>query len=231
MTGRPRLEVYERTNQFLNVLDKKGLARDAAAHMSDLLIRPGSLVHAMDHYVADLFEAGTRTAYVSLYSIAVMPATGPGRVAMVRIDDGARTIEACVAETAELGRRMQQRLATAASDRVPPAGVATPVYVGAFRLSSDEHATTTWTVEWGAHQLEVAWPAGDLPFLVDAPAGTFHPTRDYLATMSGHPDTSVVMDGRRVPGAATDHPWFTEVLGRTFSTCHLAVAEVALEVT
>ena len=91
---------------------------------------PGSLIHSIDHYVLDLRWDDRTSAYLSLYSVGYMPEVGAGTIAMVQLATDRHEVALCLAETEELGIRMQQRLdRVAPQDSITRAGVDAPVIV------------------------------------------------------------------------------------------------------
>ncbi len=79
------------------------------------------------------------------------------------------------------------------------------------------------------HTITATWGTPDPPFWVSAPAGTFHPTRDYVTTMISYWRASLVVDDTPISGQPYDHTVWRQRLGRSFSSCHIALAETAIE--
>ncbi|HSJ29126.1 MAG TPA: hypothetical protein VLB67_13040 [Acidimicrobiia bacterium] len=189
-------------------------------------IHPGEVVHSMDHLVLDLAAVTGQGAYFTIYSLGLMRDVGPGRVALMRVHVDGRTVDRCFAETIGLGMRMQSRLRAMGG---PTVGVDhTPIQATIRRVPTSgqgEH----WVVESADHTVTASWSAPDRPFWLSAPAPVFHPTRDYVTTMIGYRHAELVLDGTDVPGVPYDHPGWGERFGFAFSSCHVALAETAIE--
>ncbi|MEX2422433.1 MAG: hypothetical protein WD990_00510 [Acidimicrobiia bacterium] len=185
----------------------------------------------MDHLVLDIESDGSASAYFTIYSLGHMRDVGAGRVALLRIVTGGGVLDRCFSETPELGRRMQHRLRAIRADGGPAPEVGTtgpPIRASIRRLqgSDDEER---WVVESPEHAVTVTWGAPEPPFWVSAPAGTFHPTRDYVTTMISYRQATLVVDDEQISGEPYDHAGWQQRLGKPFSSCHVALAETAIE--
>ncbi|HUG74708.1 MAG TPA: hypothetical protein VMM81_03430 [Acidimicrobiia bacterium] len=187
----------------------------------------------MDHFVLDLATPDIKIAYFTVYSLGHMAEMGSGRVALLSATTNVGLVDVCFAETLELGERMQARLRALRQDggRAPEVGVSSTPVLGSFSLTPSEEGEFTWTVDSTAHRVEATWRSGHEPFFVSAPMGSFHPSRDYVATMISFGQADLRIDDDAVDGHPYPHAWFEEVLGRTFSSCHVALAETAVEAT
>ncbi len=197
--------------------------------MSEPVLHPGDVVHSMDHFVMELATARPPTSYFTIYALGLMPAVGSGHVALASVDHGGRRLDLCLAESLQLGERMQQRLRALGGGAVPAGAVAAAPQLAHFSRLVSAGGEYRWVVESAAHRIEARWGGAEPAFWVSAPAPAFHPTRDYTSTFVGHWQAELVVDGLPVPGRPFDHAWWEERLGRRFSSCHVALAETAVE--
>lgn len=194
-------------------------------------IHAGNVVHSMDHLVLDLATPDRSVAYFTIYSLGLMRDVGPGRVALLRVSTEEGTIDRCFSETIGLGIRMQRRLRAIQADggSVPTVGMPNPpVQATIERATSSDHGEH-WTVESAAHTISASWSEPEPPFWVSAPAPAFHPTRDYVTTMVSYRKAELTVDGLTVAGEPYLHDGWHQRLGRPFSSCHVALAETAIE--
>jgi len=194
-------------------------------------IHPGEVIHSMDHLVLDLATADGTTANATIYSLGHMRDVGAGRVALVRIPTTNGVLDRCFGETIGLAARMQRRLRAIRAEGGPAPEVGTssrPIQATIRRLPTSEQGEH-WVVESTDHTVSASWSSADLPVWVSAPAGTFHPSRDYVATMISYRRAELIVDGTMVEGAPYAHAGWEGRLGRPFSSCHVALAETAIE--
>ena len=194
-------------------------------------IHPGNVVHSMDHLVLDLATSHGSTAYLTIYSVALMRHVGPGRVALLRITRDDDVIDRCFGETIGLAARMQHRLREARADggNAPDVGMAHPPIQASIRRTPTSAQGEHWTIESSQHNIAASWSAPEPAFWLSAPAPAFHPTRNYFTTMVSYQASQLVVDGDEVTGRPYSHDLWEERLGRPFSSCHAAFAETAVE--
>lgn len=192
-------------------------------------IHPGELVHAMDHLVLDLATPDGTIAYFTIYSLGLMRDVGSGRVALLRVATPDGVIDRCFGETIALAERMQTRLRGMQNPAVPAVGLEHPPQKAIIRRHPSLEAGEHWLVESPQHTVSAAWRAGEPAFWLSAPAPAFHPTRDYVTAMVSYRRAKLVVDGRDIEGETYNHARWEERLGRPFSSCHVALAETALE--
>ena len=190
-------------------------------------IHPGEVVHAMDHFVLDLATPDNTTAYFTIYSLGLMRQVGAGRVALLRVETLDGVIDRCFGDTVDLARRMQDRLKgiRAEGGPSPAVGIDHPPLVASIRRTSDER----WLIESDQHTISASWSDGEAPFWLTAPAPAFHPTRDYATTFISYRQAELVVDGTTIDGQPYPHEAWEQRLGRPFSSCHVALAETAIE--
>jgi hypothetical protein len=194
-------------------------------------IHPGEVIHSMDHLVLDLAAPDGSIAYFTIYSLGLMRDVGTGLVALLRVSTPAGVLDRCFGETIGLAARMQRRLRMIRSDggSAPAVGVEnTPVQASIRRLSTFGQGEQ-WLVESTDHTISASWSAAEVPFWVSAPAPIFHPERDYVTTMISYRRAELVVDGAVIEGSPYPHSGWEERLGRPFSSCHVALAETAIE--
>lgn len=194
-------------------------------------IHPGNVVHSMDHLVLDLATSDGSSAYLTIYSLALMRDVGPGRVALLRITRGDDVVDRCFGETIGLAARMQQRLRKARADggNAPEVGITNPPIQASIRRTPTSAHGEHWMVESSENTIEASWSSPEPPIWLSAPAPSFHATRDYFTTMVSYRDSELVVDGHKVAGDPYPHALWEERLGRPFSSCHAAFAETAVE--
>jgi hypothetical protein len=196
-------------------------------------IHPGEVVHSMDHLVLELATPDETTNYFTIYSLGLMRQVGSGRVALLRVSTSDGILDRCFGESIDLAERMQRRLRRIRSDGGPAPAVGTeypPIEASIHRLPSVD-GDETWTVTSDEHTVSATWSSAEPAFWLSAPAPVFHPTRDYVTTMTSYRQAALVVDGTPIPGDPRDHAGWGERLGRPFSSCHAAWAETAVEAT
>ena len=194
-------------------------------------IHPGEVVHSMDHLVLDLATPDNKTAYFTIYSLGLMRHVGAGRVALLRVETPDGVIDRCFGDTVDLARRMQDRLRgiRAEGGPAPAVGVDHSPLAASIRRTSDQDER--WLVESDEHTISASWSQGEEPFWLTAPAPAFHPTRDYATTFVSYRQAELVVDGTAIDGSPFPHEEWQRRLGRPFSSCHVALAETAIEAT
>jgi len=195
-------------------------------------IHPGNVVHSMDHLVLDLATPDGATAYFTIYSLALMRDVGKGKVALLQVSTPDGVLDRCFGETVELAGRMQRRLRgiRAEGSAAPAIGVGgAPVQASIQRVPTSGHGER-WTVESVDHMISASWVSPEPAFWLSAPAPAFDPTRDYVTTMVGYRGAELVVDGTAITGDPYPHKEWERRLGRPFSSCHVALAETAIEV-
>lgn len=197
----------------------------------DLFVHPGEVVHSMDHLVLDITSGGTPTAYFTIYSLGHMRDVGAGRVALLRVFTADSAIDCCFSETIELGSRMQERLRTirTGGGSAPEAGTTGRPILATIRRLPGSDEEERWVVESPEHTIAATWSAPAPPFWVSAAAPTFHPSHDYVTTMISYRQASLVVDDTPISGQPYDHTSWEQRLGMPFSSCHVALAETAIE--
>lgn len=194
-------------------------------------IHPGTVVHAMDHLVLDLATPDGATAYFTIYSLGLMRDVGPGRVALLRVSTPDGVLDRCFGETLGVAARMQHRLRAIRSEggAVPLVGVDHAPHQATIRRSTTSDQGEHWMVRSADHVISAAWSGPEPAFWLSAPAPAFHPTRDYATTMVSYRRAELVVDGTSVSGEPYAHEEWQQRLGRPFSSCHIALAETAIE--
>ena len=86
-----------------------------------------------------------------------------------------------------------------------------------------------WMVQSADHTIVAKWSEPEPAFWLSAPAPAFHPTRDYFTTMVSYQRAELVVDGTPVLGEPYAHEEWQQRLGRPLSSCHVALAETAIE--
>lgn len=194
-------------------------------------IHPGEVVHSMDHLVLDLARPDEGIAYLTIYSLGLMAEVGSGLVALLRVATPEGVLDRCFADTIGLGARMQHRLRGiyTPGGSVPAVGIDHPPMQARIQrqpaASNGEH----WIIESADHTVSGSWSAAETPFWLSAPAPTFHPSRDYVTTMISYRQAQLTVDGVTIEGHPYDHDDWARRLGRSFSSCHVALAETAIE--
>ena len=194
-------------------------------------IHPGTVVHSMDHLVLDLASPDGATAYFTIYSLAHMQGVGSGRVALLRVATPAGVLDRCFGETIELAERMQHRLKAIRSEgsSAPLVGADHPPAQATITRLPTSEKVEHWMVRSDNHVIGASWGDPEPPFWLSAPAPTFHPTRDYVTTLVSYQHAELVVDGTTVAGDPFIHAEWQQRLGRRFSSCHMALAETAIE--
>lgn len=196
-------------------------------------IHSGDVVHAMDHLVLDLVSPDGGEAYFTIYSIGLMRDVGAGRIALLRVRNRDGVLDLCLGETIGLAARMQHRLREIreGGGAAPAVGVDHAPVQASIKRDPTSGQGEHWIVESGEHSISASWSAPEPAFWVSAPAPAFHATRDYVTTMISYRRAELVVDGIRVEGEPYEHAGWAERLGRPFSSCHMALAETAIEST
>ncbi|HEX2154210.1 MAG TPA: hypothetical protein VHL52_09535 [Acidimicrobiia bacterium] len=194
-------------------------------------IHAGEVVHSMDHLVLELATPDESTAYFTIYSIGLMRDVGSGRVALLRVTNSEGIIDRCFGESIDLAERMQRRLRGIRSDGgpAPAAGTEHPPLQASIRRLPSVEGNEVWTVASAEHTVSATWSSADPSFWLSASAPAFHPTRDYVTTMTSYRRAELVVDGVTIRGEPHDHSGWIQRLGRPFSSCHAAWAETAIE--
>ena len=194
-------------------------------------IHPGTVVHAMDHLVLDLATPDGAIAYFTIYSVALMQDVGAGRVALLRVSTPDGVLDRCFGETIGLAARMQRRLRTIRSEGtgVPRVGVEHAPERATLRRSTTSNHGEHWMVQSDDHVISASWSDPDPVFWLSAPAPAFHPTNDYVTTMISYRRAELIVDGTTVAGEPYAHEEWQRRLSRPFSSCHIALAETAIE--
>ena len=194
-------------------------------------IHPGTVVHSMDHLVLDLATHDGAIAYFTIYSIALMQDVGPGRVALLRVSTPDGVLDRCFGETLGLAARMQHRLRAIRSEggTVPMVGVEHPPVQATMRRSATSGQDEHWMVQSADHVISASWSNPEPAFWLSAPAPAFHPTRDYVTTMVSYQSAELIINGTTISGEPYAHEEWQQRLGRPFSSCHVALAETAVE--
>lgn len=196
-------------------------------------IHPGNVVHAMDHLVLDLNTSGGATAYFTIYSLALMRSVGAGRVALLQIPTPDGVLERCFGETIGLAVRMQRRLRSIRSQggAIPEIGTQRAPQQAAIMRSTTSTPGEHWLVHSGDHVISASWSDPEPAIWLSAPAPEFHPELDYFTTLVSYQSAELVVDGTTVSGDPYNHDVWQRRLGRPFSSCHVALAETAVEAT
>lgn len=194
-------------------------------------IHPGNVVHSMDHLVLDLATPDGATAYFTIYSLALMRDVGQGQVALLRVSTPEGILDRCFGETIGLAARMQHRLRDMRADgnAFPAVGVEGAPRQASIRRTRTSPQGEHWTVESADHMISASWISPEPAFWLSAPAPAFHPTRDYVTTMVSYRGAELVVDGTTIAGDPYSHEEWEQRLGRSFSSCHVALAETAIE--
>jgi hypothetical protein len=183
----------------------------------------------MDHFVLDLEGPDGSSAYFTVYSLSMMQDVGTGTVALLRISTSDGIHDHCFGETTELAARMQARLRDMQSQGVAPAGTDGKPTQAMIRRSPSAERGVEWVVESADHLISASWSLPDPAFWLTAPAPAFHHKRDYATVMVGYREAELVVDGNMAEGDPYDHPLWRARLGRSFSSCHAALSETAVE--
>lgn len=189
---------------------------------------PGSVIHYWDHLVITLRDdAGSETAFLSLYAITYSASLGAGHVALLDVGAGsADRSTVTLTDDLALGRRQQDRLRAMGDERMARTG--SPRMAGfarepygpdgfGFRISSD------------GPEVRARWEDLDAPFWVDGQGGGFSPREDIWAMFVGARRATLTIDGIAVPGDPFDDDVWMPKLGRSLSSAHGAFAEVRVE--
>ena len=194
-------------------------------------IHPGEVIHSMDHLVLDLATPDGSVAYFTIYSLGFMRDVGTGLVALVRVTTSDGILDRCFGETIGLAARLQRRLRGIRSEggAAPAVGVDhTPVQASIRRIATFGQGEQ-WLVESADDTISASWSAAETPFWLSAPAPAFHPSRDYVTTMISYRRAELVVNGTAASGVPYSHSGWEERLGQPFSSCHVALAETAIE--
>jgi hypothetical protein len=169
---------------------------------------------------------GTReTAFLSVYSIAYSASLGGGHVALLEIDHGAQRIVATLAETAELGRLMQERLRGMGFER---SSIRTPVVAATFVHEPWGPSGFGFRVRTEELEISARWEEVSAPEWVDGSDGGLSRDEDIWALMVEARRGRIVVNGLEAPGQPfADEAWLPK-LGRSLSSAHTAFAEVRL---
>lgn len=188
-------------------------------------------MHSMDHLVLDLANHIGPTAYFTIYSLGLMRGVGPGRVALLRLENQGGAVERCFGETVGLAARMQERLRAMRSEggSVPALGGDDAPAQATIRRLPSSNETEQWLIRSDDYEIVASWSDPEPALWLSAPAPAFHPTRDYVTTMVGYRHAELVVDGTRMTGKPYVHELWQQRLGRPFSSCHAALAETAID--
>jgi len=194
-------------------------------------IHHGKVVHSMDHLVLDLATPDGADAYFTIYSIALMRDVGSGQIALLRVSTPEGVLDRCFGETIGLATRMQRRLRDirSAGGPAPSVGVDNAPHQATIRRSPTSDQREHCIVQSADHVISAEWSRPEPAFWLSAPAPAFHPTKDYVTTMVSYGRAELVVDGMRVLGDPYAHDEWQQRLGRPFSSCHVALAETAIE--
>jgi hypothetical protein len=186
-------------------------------------LHPGTVIHVWDHYVIELRD-GDRSAKLSLYDIGWSPELGGGQVAFLT---GIGAAPSVMADPADLGHRMQRRLRAmgGVGEEIDAAVVPSRFE----RLPAGSQAIG-WTIRPDAGPLvEARWLRPEAVVWVEGPAPAFWDREDIWACFVGAPQATITLDGSAVPGEVFQDGAWAPKLGRTFSSAHVALAEVRVE--
>ncbi|CAN5857170.1 hypothetical protein BH23ACT5_BH23ACT5_00740 [soil metagenome] len=194
-------------------------------------IHRGEVAHSMDHLVLDLATPDGAIAYFTIYSLGLMRDVGAGRVALLRVSTPDTLHDWCFGETVDLAERMQARLRGIRSEggSAPAIGTDHPPFQATISRLPTSGQDEQWLVESAEHTISASWSAAEPAFWLSAAAPAFHPTRDYVTTMISYRRAHLVVDGQPIAGEPYDHDVWGQRLGRTLSSCHVALAETAVE--
>lgn len=200
------------------------------------MVHPGAVHHVMDHYVMDITTSdGAVSTYLSVYSIAFMPEAGAGHVAFLRIRDasGALNCDYVIAESVELGFRMQQRLrrilrTSDISMGIGPNLEVEPI-VGSFQRQPWDDDGPAYVVSTDSIVIAAKWLQAGTTQWVAAPRGSLHHERDIVGTMIPFWNVELTVDGAPIPGVPYEDPWWVRRLEVPFSSTHVSLGDTALE--
>lgn len=193
-------------------------------------IHPGKVVHSMDHLVLDLETPDAATAYFTIYSLS-LPEVGPGRVALLQVSTPDGVFDRCFGETIGLAARMQRRLRDIRSEGgvAPAVGIEPAPLQASIQRAPTSEQGEHWIVQSSDHLISASWSAPEPAFWLSARAPAFHPTRDYVTTMINYRQAELVVNGATIAGDPYAHDGWEQRLGRPLSSCHVALAETAIE--
>ncbi len=200
-------------------------------------VHPGRILQCFDHFVIDLRGEGRSGTYFTVYAVEYSPELGTGHVAFLRLrgDDRADDLDLALTDTPELARRMQARLRRMLKTVDISRGSGSPTELvqdpelARFERLAWTAAGVGWRIEReDGPTIEAEWRAPGEPFWAAAIAGTFTDERDILGVMAEFRAASVRIGDRAGPGSPYDDPWWEPRVGRTFSSCHVALAESSL---
>lgn len=211
-----------------------------------------TVAYVMDHYVMGVDDAHGRIAgYLTVYDLGWMPEVGIGTLALARLQlRGGVMIDLAGAPEIDLVRRMQQRLRgifepdDADSDRRDVAAVPVrqrdPGYdldlsVAPLEMTlerrSESDGSVGWRLEAERVTVEAWWRDPAPPLTVAAPVGVLHPERSVATVMLSYSSVGLVVDGVPLEVRPRVHAWWSEQLGRPFSSAHVALGETVSRAT
>jgi hypothetical protein len=207
---------------------KQSIERAARVH-------PGVVHHSMDHYVMDTrTEDGAVAAYLSLYSLAYMPEVGTGYVAFVRVRDetGDLNCEMVLAESIELGVRMQERISKLIKTSDVSLGIGPNLEMEPTVASFERQGWTDgpgFRITAGTRSVDARWHNPGTVHWIAAPKGSLHHDRDILGTMIPFSNAELKIDSAPIPGNPYQDPWWQHRLDIPFSSTHVSLGDTALE--
>jgi len=190
-------------------------------------IHRGSVIHCWDHLVMTLHDDEGESAFLSLYAVAYSASLGGGHVALLEVPRApAGPIAVTLADSDEIGRRMQDRLRSMGHVR---AALAEPPVRALFERLAWRGSGFGFAVRGGGYDVEALWGEPSLPFWVVGEGGGFSATEDIWAMFVESWAPALTIGGWRAPGAPFDDPAWQDRLGRSLSSAHGAFAEVRVE--
>ena len=191
-------------------------------------IHPGDVILSMDHSVITLREGGSpdgaETGFLSMYDIAYSVEVGGGRVALLRVPSAG--VDAVLADSIELGERMQARLRAIGTELRMLSHPPIPLLeVQREPFLSDGFGYRLRTADLEVH---ARWDDCEPPFFAEGPAPAFSEREDIWSVFVAARRASIVVNGVPAPGAPYEDEAWLPRLPRPVSSAHSALGETRL---
>lgn len=190
------------------------------------VINPGYLQWSGEHWINYLRLPGDErdSGMVSLYHTRYSPA-GEGTTAFVDIRrDGRPPLAGVYTDNRETAAFVQGMIA----GRGSPFDRELPLVEARIYRQGDIRQDPAWVIETDETRIVSTWLVEAPPVIVEGPAPTFGPDRDFFTLLFFTDEATITLDGELVPGRPYVRDIWRPSIGGERSSCVFALAETMI---
>lgn len=188
------------------------------------VLNPGRLKWSGEHWINYLREPGSdnNSGMVSLYHTRFSSA-GEGTTAFVDITglSGCQGVFTDNVEVAEFIREMIR-------GRGNPFDRELPIYEAKLFREGDVRYEPAWVIENGRYHIKATWSDIQAPIIVEGPAPTFGPDRDFFTLLFFADMATITVNGQLIKGIPYLRNIWQKSIGDDHSSCVFALAETMI---